>query len=198
MSPSHRLQFFMNYSSMGPFQEVQSIRNRLLQSGSPTGPQCPPAKLLQHGLVSLRAHRSCRCLLQSRLWGHSLLQASAYSSVESFLGCSRISAPPLTSTGCRWSSPHASGGSLLQHQKHLFPILLHCLSYLYRLFLSGILISLSTCCSAASSFSPLLKYAMAEVLSLSLAQPLPVAGLCWSWLAWTQGKLLAASYRSQS
>ncbi|KAK4807214.1 hypothetical protein QYF61_024334 [Mycteria americana] len=43
---SHRLQFFANCSSMGPFHGVQSFRNRLLQRGSPVGPQF----LLQHRL----------------------------------------------------------------------------------------------------------------------------------------------------
>ena len=50
MSPSHRLQFFTNCSSMGAFPWEQSFRNRLLQHGSLTRSQVLPANLLQHGL----------------------------------------------------------------------------------------------------------------------------------------------------
>ena len=60
VSPSHRLQFFINCSSMGPFHGVQSFRNRLLQRGSPAGSQVLPANLLQHGLLSLQGHRPCQ------------------------------------------------------------------------------------------------------------------------------------------
>jgi len=60
VSPSHRLQFFTNYPSMGPFHGVQSFRNRLLQRGSPMGSQALPANLLQHGLFSPQVHGTCQ------------------------------------------------------------------------------------------------------------------------------------------
>jgi len=58
VSPSHGLQLFMNCPSVGPFHGVQCFRNRLLQRGSPTGPQALPANLLRRGLLSPRVHRS--------------------------------------------------------------------------------------------------------------------------------------------
>jgi len=36
VSPSHGMQLFMNCSSVGPSHGMQSLRNRLLQRGSPT------------------------------------------------------------------------------------------------------------------------------------------------------------------
>ena len=49
VDPSHGLQIFTNYFSMGPSHGEQSFRNRLLQHGSPPGLQVLPANLLQHG-----------------------------------------------------------------------------------------------------------------------------------------------------
>ncbi|KAK4827158.1 hypothetical protein QYF61_015112 [Mycteria americana] len=58
--PSHGRQSSMNCSNVGPFHEVQSFRNRLLQRGSPTGSQVLPANLLQRGILSPWIHRSCQ------------------------------------------------------------------------------------------------------------------------------------------
>jgi len=78
-------QFSTNCFSVGPFHGVQSFRNRLFQSGSPTGPEVLPGA------------RSSMGLPQS----HSLLRASTCSGMGSLLGCRWISAPPWTSMGCR-------------------------------------------------------------------------------------------------
>jgi len=52
LGASHRLQFFINCSSMGPFHRLQSSRNRLLQQGSPIVSHALLENLLQHGLIS--------------------------------------------------------------------------------------------------------------------------------------------------
>ncbi|KAK4825500.1 hypothetical protein QYF61_000013 [Mycteria americana] len=54
-----RLQFFMNFSSMGVLHGVQFFRNRLLQCGSPMGSQVLPEILLQCRLFSM-GHSSCQ------------------------------------------------------------------------------------------------------------------------------------------
>jgi len=59
VGPSHGLQFFKNCSSMGRFLRVQSFRNRLLECGFPTGSQVLSANLLQHRLPSTGCS-SCR------------------------------------------------------------------------------------------------------------------------------------------
>jgi len=56
VGPSHGLQFFMNCSSLGPFHGMQSFRSRLLQHGFPTASQVLSENLLQHGILFL--HRS--------------------------------------------------------------------------------------------------------------------------------------------
>jgi len=118
--PSHGLQLFMNCPSVGPFHRVQSFRNRLLQRGSPMGSQALTANLLQCGLLSSWAHRSCQepapvraplfmgpqvlpgaCSSTGSSQGHSFLQASTCSSVGSSMGCRWRSAPSWTSMGCR-------------------------------------------------------------------------------------------------
>lgn len=50
-SPSHELQTSRNCFRVGPFPLSASFRTRLLQHGSPTGQQIPPANLLQNGLL---------------------------------------------------------------------------------------------------------------------------------------------------
>jgi len=55
-SSSYAGQFRMNCSRVGPFHEVQSFRNRLLQCGFPMGSQALPANLLRCGLLSPRVH----------------------------------------------------------------------------------------------------------------------------------------------
>jgi len=109
--PTHWLQLSTNCSSMGPFQGVQSFRNKLLQCGSPTGSQAQPANLLQCGLSM----------------GHSLLQASPCSGVGSSPGCRWGSAPPWSSTAAADSLPHhgllhgCTAKSLLHCLEHLLP-----------------------------------------------------------------------------
>ncbi|RMC08407.1 hypothetical protein DUI87_14651 [Hirundo rustica rustica] len=53
-----RLQFLMNYSSVGPFRRVQSFRSSLLQFGSLVELQALPPHLFQHRLFSPCVHRS--------------------------------------------------------------------------------------------------------------------------------------------
>jgi len=48
----------MNWPSVDPFHGVQSLRNRLLQRGSPTGSRALPANLLRRGLLSPQVCRS--------------------------------------------------------------------------------------------------------------------------------------------
>jgi len=60
VSPSHRLQFSINCSSVGPSHGAQSFRNRLLQCGSPMGSQVLPANLLWRGLLCPRVHGTCQ------------------------------------------------------------------------------------------------------------------------------------------
>jgi len=104
MSPSHRLPFFTNCSSVGPSHGLQSFRNRLLQCGSPMGSRVLPANLLQCGLLSL--HKSAgpgRSLLQHGLptGSQTPLGASTCSSMGSSTGCRSISALLWTSMDCR-------------------------------------------------------------------------------------------------
>jgi len=53
ISPTHRMQFFMNCSSVGPFCGVQSFSRRLLQCGSPMVSQVLPENMLLQGLLSM-------------------------------------------------------------------------------------------------------------------------------------------------
>jgi len=84
--PSHGRQSSMNVSKVSPSHRLQFFMN-LLQCGSSAGSQVLPANLLQSGLLSP--------------WGYSLLRASTCSSVGSCMGCRWISAPLWTSMGCR-------------------------------------------------------------------------------------------------
>ena len=133
VSPSHGVQIFTKCSSVGPFHRVQSIKNGLLQCGSPPGATGPARKLAParavHGVTaSFRAHPPAPA------WG-----------------------PPRAAGGqpaSPWSSPWAAGESLLWRLEHLLPLLLHrprclqsCFSHIFSLLSPG------CCCTAV--FSPL-------------------------------------------
>jgi len=100
VSPSHGVQFFTNCSSMDSFHGVQSFRNRLLQCGSPTGPQALPAILLWCELLSPWVRRS---------WQEPAPVQAPHGVTASFrlqhgvhsTGCRWISAPPWTSMDYR-------------------------------------------------------------------------------------------------
>jgi len=85
---------------MGPFHEVQSFRNRLLQRGSPTGSQALPANLLQHGLLFPQVLPGA-CSSTGSPQGHSLVRAAPCSSMGSSPGCRWGSALAWTFMGCR-------------------------------------------------------------------------------------------------
>jgi len=93
---SHGLQFFTNCPGVGPSHRVPSFRNRLLQRGSPTGPQALPANLLQRGLVSP--------------WGHKSWQEPAPARAPHGVTASFGHPPALA-----WGPPWAAGGDLLHH-----------------------------------------------------------------------------------
>lgn len=110
MSPSCGLQLFQHCSRMGPFLSVHSFRSRLLQHGFHTGLQVLPENLLQCGLLFV----GCGSCQKSALsWvPHGLHSTSTKSGV--FHSPTVGMSPPL------WSSPWASGDSLLQHLEHPF------------------------------------------------------------------------------
>lgn len=104
-NPSHRLQFFTNCSSAGPFYRLKSFRNRLLQRGFPLGSQLLPANLLKHGLFFQGAHRAYQEFGEHRLpMGSQPPAASTCSSMRSFRGCRWASAPLWTSMVLRGTS----------------------------------------------------------------------------------------------
>ena len=106
VSPSYWLDF-MNSSSMGPFDRVQSFRNRLLQCGSPRGSQVLPTNLLQHGLLSPQVLPGA-CSSVGSLWCHSLLRAATCSSMGSSTGCRGTTCLTVVfSMGCRGISAPA-------------------------------------------------------------------------------------------
>jgi len=118
MDLSHRRQFCMNCSNVGPFHEVQSFRNRLLQCGSPTGSQALPANLLQRGLLSQWVHRSCQ--EPAPAWaplstGPQVLPG-ACSSAGSSLNGSTGPARSLLQRGLPTGSQLPSGIHLLRHE----------------------------------------------------------------------------------
>jgi len=58
LGPSHGLQIFTNFFSVGHFHRVQSFGNRLLPRGSPQGHKPLRANLLQCGVLFSQVHRS--------------------------------------------------------------------------------------------------------------------------------------------
>lgn len=81
VSYSHRLQFFINCTSVGPSHRVQSFRNRF-QRGFPVGSQVLPGACFSTGFP----------------WGHSLPEASTCSS----MGVS--ASGPLLHLGLPWAA----------------------------------------------------------------------------------------------
>ena len=181
MSSSHGLQVFTNCPSVSPFHGVQSMRSRLLQREL-LSPQVLP------GACSIVGSPRC----------HSLLWTSTCSGVGSSItaGGSLLHCGPPWAAGGQpaspWSSPQASGESLLWRVEHLLPFLLHCLQSSHSSLL------LEKC--PYTGFVFLLKYVIQEALLLLLiglalassrAVLEPASNGCRTW-----GKLLAASHRS--
>lgn len=117
VSASHRLQFFMNCFSLGPFHGTQSFRNKLFQCGSPAGSQVLPTNLLQSRVVFRRQQMDIDSLWTS-------------------LGCRETACLTFT-TGCRGTFALTSGVP----PPLPFPLAL----VSAKLFLSHILTSLSGC-----------------------------------------------------
>lgn len=63
LSPSHGLQLFTYYLTVGPFHRVQFFRNRLPQCGPPAGSQILPENLLHHELFPPCGQKFCGCSL---------------------------------------------------------------------------------------------------------------------------------------
>ena len=87
VSVSHRLNIFMNCSSMGPQRSHKSCQQTCFCVGSPLSrdPQVLPGVCSSMGFPQ----------------GHNFLWASTYSNVGSSVGYRWISVPPWTSMGCR-------------------------------------------------------------------------------------------------
>ena len=158
---------------MGPSHGVQSLRNRLLQRGSPW------------------CHKPCQktyssvgsCLHESAGPGRSLLQRGAPHTVIAsfmhlstpvrgpFMGYRWRSAPPWISLDCKGDSlPHhclssraAREDTLLRHLEHLLPLPSSLTLVSTELFLSHLLTPLSQL-PCYPSFFPFLKYVITEVL----------------------------------
>lgn len=119
-SPSHRLHFFMNCSSILSFHGMQPLRNRLLWCGSPTGSQALPENLLQHGICFPQVHRCCQDPPSVFSMPCSFFQGMyTCSTVGLSISC-RISALLFSSMGCKGTAclidvfpPWAAGESIL-------------------------------------------------------------------------------------
>jgi len=133
VGPSNGLPFFMSISSMGPFHRVQSFRNRLLQHGSPMGPQALPANLLRHGFLSPQGHRSCQ--ESAPVWPSHRVTESLEHPAAPMWGLPRAAGgyllhrgPPWAAGGqpaSPWSAPRAAGEALLWCLEQLLPLVLH-------------------------------------------------------------------------
>ena len=130
----HGLQFFMNYTSVGPFHGVPSPSGRLLQRWSPLGSQVLLANLLQHRLLSPRGRRSCQEPAPAQAshrvtasFGHVHLHwRGVLSGLQ--VGILLHHGPAWAAGGqpsSPWSSSWVAGESLLWHLEHLLPLLLH-------------------------------------------------------------------------
>jgi len=135
VSPSRGLQLFTNCPSVGPSHGVPSLRNGLLQRGSPMGSQALPANLLWCGLLSPQVRRFCQEPAPARAahgvtasFRHPPAQAR---SLPRAAGGYRLHRGPPWTAGEQPASPWSSSqvareGSLLQHFGHLLPpLLLH-------------------------------------------------------------------------
>ena len=145
MSPSHRLQFLVNCSSVGPPQGHKCCHQTCSNVGSIHGSTGPARSLLQCGLPM----------------GVTCLRAPTCSGVGSPTGCGWVSAPPFTSVGAGHSCltvgcSTGCGGisALVPGAPPPPPSSLTLVSA--ELFLSHILTSLSSdCCWCCTGFSPL-------------------------------------------
>lgn len=106
ISPSHELHFLTNSSGMGPFHGVQSLRNELLQQGSPVGSKVLPANLLQCGLLFPWIHRFFQ--KSARVWSSNRVTASFRHP------------PALVGVSCMLPHvpPWAAGAQMLHHGLH--------------------------------------------------------------------------------
>lgn len=103
VTASHALQFFMNSIQYGslPFSAALQEQTALVwifcRVASPAGKPTPAWTSLSMGPQALPG----ACSRVGFPWGHSLLQASTWSSVGSSKGCRWSSTPPWTSMGCK-------------------------------------------------------------------------------------------------
>jgi len=97
LSPSHRLQFFMNCPSVGPSH--LSLGTGCSSVGPPWGPASKPAPVWSsHSMCPQVLAETCSSLDSPQ--DHIFLR-TYISSMGSSTGFRRISAPPWTSLGCR-------------------------------------------------------------------------------------------------
>ena len=118
--PTQGRQFSTNFTSVSPFHRVQYFIN--CSSVSPAGSQVLPANLLQCGFLSLSLSLSTgsqvlpgTCSSTGFPWGHRLIWASTCSGMVSSVGCRWISAPLWTSMGWQGDSLPYHG---LLHRLH--------------------------------------------------------------------------------
>lgn len=164
-SPSYRLQFFFNYSIMGPFYGVQACRNRLLQCGSCAKSQVLSANLFQLGLLFPLVHSS----FQKPGPAQASHQIRAFFRHPPAL----VWGPPWAVRGhsaSPWSAPGAAGN--VCSSTRITSLLLHW-PWCLQNSLSHILTLLSSGCNCCCSGFSLL---------ISEAWPWPAVGLSWNWL----------------
>jgi len=189
--------------SVGPFHGVQPLRNRLLQRGSPTGPQALPANLLR--LLSPWDHSSCQepALAQAlpRVTASSRHPPAPAWGPPWAAGRDLLPRGPPWLQGQPvppWSAPWLQGTLCSSTWSTSCPPSAPTLGST-ELLLSHILTLLSGC--SCLVFPPLFKHVISEaqppwLISSALASSGSVLESRWHWLCRTWGKLLAASRRS--
>lgn len=112
-SPSHRLPFFMNWYSMGPFHGMQSFRNGMLLCGYPIRLQVFTENLFLHGCSSPWATGPLSILLQHGLpLRCSFLSGPLWPEGFHRLQCGYLfHCGPLRAEGGQHVSPHVTTGS---------------------------------------------------------------------------------------
>jgi len=208
VSPSQRLQFFTNCSSVGPFHvpfpqgEVLQEQASLAWVPLSMGSQELPANLLQRGLLYSQGHRSCQEPAPAQasrevmaFFGHPTALAWGPPWAMGCKGTARLTM--VFSMGCRGISALAPGPPPLPP---FFTNLGICrvvsLAYSHS----------SPLAAVGQQFFLVLKYVITEALpptevllpslmGLALASSGVHLGASWHWLNQPWGKLLAASQK---